>query len=180
MKKIISLLVIFVLISCSNSDEGSNPSDTGQLSFNGTDYSFDHIYIKKRDFDEYPYFQVFLTKGTLSSTGENSYSYSNNFTRMVGFIIQSGAETLGSGTRNFPLFTYTAGENFILFRDSYSIDSGNALTYDTIFSETDNITEQSRVVITKINDNEYSFDFNVITSAGTLTGYYRGAATIFN
>lgn len=178
MKKLILLFGLLLLFSCSSSEDSNNNSSSGQLTFNETDYDFDHIYIRKRDDADYPYFQIFLTKGTMTISGDSDITYSDNFVRMVGMVIYSGAESLSSGTRQFPLFTQTVGENFILFRDSFSIESGNALTFDTIFTPNDNITEQSRVVINKISDTKYSFDFNVITSAGTFTGYYVGDATI--
>lgn len=127
-------------------------------------------------------YTVAITKGdmTVDFTVPNAptMTYSSNFTRMLAFTIESSASSLPTGTYSFPIIPVgqpvTVEDNTVLFRDNYQINNGNPSSFNTVFNYTDNSSSQSRVVITKSDNDNYTFDFNVITTAGILTGNYSG------
>ena len=161
-----------ILFSCSGSDDAAG---TEQLTFNNQSYDFDHAYIEKVEGNEYA---VFLTKGSMEfdySQIETTYTYSSDFKRLLVFTV-IGLE----GTKLFPASPDVNSDNFLMFRDNYTIVNGHDSEFNTLISQTDNNSDQSRVTLHKVDESKYSFDFNVITASGTLTGKYTGEITKTN
>lgn len=175
MKKLFLLLIPFIFSCSSDSSSGTSPSS---LSFNNHKYDFNKIYVTKMGGS----YSVVIAKGdmTMDFTVPNTptTTYSSNFERMLAFNVSTSASTLPEGTYSFGILPagqpILATDNIIVLRDNYQINNGNASSYNTVFNYSDNSSSQSRVVITKSTNDNYTFDFNVITTAGLLTGNYSG------
>lgn len=175
MKKFFFFLTACFMLSCSS--DSSSGTSTDSLKLNNTSYDFNKIYVTKMN----GAYSVALTKGdlTMDFTVPNTptVTYSSNFSRALVFTI-SASSSLPIGTHSFAVLPasqpVTTDDNIIFFRDEYQISNGNIVSYNTLFDYTDNSSTQSRVVITKSANDFYTFDFNVITTAGLLTGTYSG------
>ena len=175
MKKILLFIAFLFLLSCSSDDNSSSDGNSQNLKFNNINYSFDKVYVVKGQ----DYYLVWITQGSMSfdfSNPQTQYTYSPDFKRMMVFIFNSSSSSLSSGTHGFEIIPANeySFDNAIDFLDDCQIENGQLTSYDTVFSHNDNTSTQSRVVITKFDNDRYSFDFNVITTAGILTGTYAG------
>lgn len=178
MKKLFLFFCFLCLLSCSSDGGSSSGNDSGNLTFNGINYPFDKIYVLQ---DEASGYQIAIAKGEmtfdLTIPNTTQVTYSSDFKRLLYFLVRTKSSSLNSGTYVFPIIpveNQNIYQNKIFFRDDYQIENGDDTSFNTIFNDIDNTSTQSRVVITKSENDKYTFDFNVITTAGTLTGTYTG------
>jgi len=161
MKKIFTLFVLLALLGCSSSDESSQPAPAnpnGSIIVDGQTYNFDKAKIIKNSTNS---FSVWLSNATDTQTLYMQLEYNTT----------SSHDDLESTT-----FTYNSTSPYDIGFASFRKDI-NGSTYTTVFTQTDFVGAQCRVIVTKHNSTTYSFDSNFSTTLGAITSNYSGVVT---
>jgi hypothetical protein len=177
------LLITLTIISCS-SDDGSDTDTTGdENAFTvATDtYGITNAYLLRNDLGNSGFYTILLTKGEILDINSNPPLYSNDFEHGIGFTVRVpiDASTLPSTTFNYDSdgnsLSYLYGFGFT---NNYVIANNEVQSYNSVLNENDVVNEEARIIVSHLNNGNYNFNFNAITTLGQLNGSYTGSVEI--
>ncbi|MHC0440273.1 hypothetical protein [Flavobacterium sp. 3-210] len=169
MKKLALVFLAIIFLSCSSDNKESSDSSGNKTNFveiNGSKYYFDNVKITRS-----------IKTGVVDFTVEMQ---NTPLTNRLGFGIRySNANSLSGDSDLLPT-TYSYRESGSRLLGSSLIKYNADGTSNVVTNEKDFIGVVSRVILTKNSSTNYTFDFNYVTSVGTMTGSYTGEITKTN
>lgn len=174
MKNFILLSLVFVLFSCSGSDDSSpvnQPDSNNFFKINGTTYALTNAHIDRQTLGEDTIFTIALTNAEIT----NSEVIPEGLTHLASFTLHmhSSLNQLPTGTFNFQ---GNYGFDAYSIQDNIVVENGEITSRNVLSNQSDLVNQDGRIIITKIGEN-YNFNFNLLTSLGVIQGQYTGAVT---
>lgn len=176
------LIITLIAYSCSSNDDSNNePNQTNSFSINGTNYELENAYIIKTELNNNTIYAITLTKGEILTmgNGQNETTYSNDFSHSFSFGFQYNNGILSE----LPIGTYEYDANGVFnvtnIKDQYVIENNLAMSYNNVFNQSDIVANEGRIIIAKLSDGNYNFNFNFVTALGQINGSYTGSTTEF-
>ena len=174
MKNFILLSLVFVLFSCSGSDDSSplnQPNVNNFFKINGTTYPLTNANIIRQALGEDTVFGITLTNAEITDNGV----IPEELTHLASFTLHmhSTLSQLPTGTFNFQ---GNYGFDAYSIQDNIVVENGEITSRNVLSNQSDLINQDGRIIITKTGEN-YNFNFNLLTSSGVVQGQYTGVVT---